>query len=451
MLEDFFEKNEEKIKKDYFSFLRFASIATDPKHEKDTKDCASWLSDYIKDMGFESSLIQTPSFPLVYGHYFVSDKLPTLLIYGHYDVQPVDPLEEWDSKPFEPTEKEGKIYARGAVDNKGQIFYTLNAIRALLDSGKPLGVNIKICIEGEEESGSSGLSSVMQDIKDKIKADYILAPDFGLTGHDKPAITLGARGVVMLEVLFRGSNIDLHSGQLGGIAYNPLRALVTLLAKLWDEKGQIQVPGFYEDVISLTEEELEELDTSFDPIMFEKTFGIKALGGEKDYSPIEANWLRPTLEINGIGGGYFGHGFKTVIPSKAIAKISCRLVPHQDPEKIGLLISEFLHKYNKEGIDIEVNVEKGGFAIRGKGDSLLAKAISKGFEEVFNTPCLKILAGGSVPVLSELVSALNCPVIMMGLGLPSDAVHAPNEHFEWDRFKKGFLVIAKSIQKLGEK
>lgn len=448
-MKKWFLENFDLLLEELFTFLRFKSISADPKCKDEIISCAKWLVNYLEKIGLNSKLLPTSSYPIVYGeNKNLNKEKETILIYGHYDVQPADPLEEWEDDPFEPKIKNKKIYARGALDNKGQVFYTICAIAFYLKKYKVLPVNIKFCLEGEEETSSKGLSETLIKYKDIFKADYLLAVDFNILDENSPALILGARGLSAISVEFVGSNIDFHSGDLGGIAYNPLRAAVDVLSKLHDEKGRVAIDGFYDDVkeipknISLP---------SFDKERYKKEFGIGAFHEEEGYSLVEANWFRPTLEINGIGGGYFSSGFKTVIPKKVICKISARLVPDQDPKKIALLIKEFLQKHTKKGIEVNIDIFEGGYAIRGKSDSALAKALFSAMEDVFNSPCKYIYSGGSVPIIALMKNKLNMEPIMMGMGISSDNMHAPNEHFSLERFKKGFLCIVKALEIFGRK
>jgi acetylornithine deacetylase/succinyl-diaminopimelate desuccinylase-like protein len=449
--QSWYRKNFQNNLQDFFQLLEFPSISADKNYKKEQEACADWLVKYLKKSGIFSKKIKTSSYPLVYGEHLPYKGEKTLLIYGHYDVQPVDPLEEWKSKPFSPKLREGKVYARGAQDNKGQIFYTLLALRYFMEVKKKLPINVKICLEGEEESGSVGLSKSLNSLKKQLKADYLLVVDSGILEKDSPAITVGARGITQMTVELTGSKIDLHSGQHGGIAYNPLRAAVELLAKCWDKDGFIKIPHFYDDVITLSEEEKKEVDFSFDPKGYLDKLGINAVGGEKGYSLAESNWLRPTLEINGIGGGYFGEGLKTVIPAKVVVKVSCRLVPNQKPEKIAKLVKEFLQKHVKSGISLAIKVESGGDPIRVEMKSKLAQACSFAYSEIFQKPCKKIFIGASIPVIAQMAKVLDCDVVLIGLGLIEDQIHAPNENFGLDRLEKGFYIVAKILERLKQK
>jgi len=436
-----FDSHRERIKQDYFQFLRYRSVSADPAYKEEMHACAKWLKEYLSQGGFHAETIPTPGYPLVYAE-DLSAGGKTLLIYGHYDVQPVDPVELWKSDPFEPTERDGQVYARGAVDDKGQIFYAVLAAIATKQIRGKLPINLKFCIEGEEESSSVGLSKALDGLRKKLKADYLLVPDFDQFDRTTPAISLGCRGLVGLEVTLRGSKRDLHSGMYGGVAYNPNRALVELLAQLWDEKGRVQVSGFYDEVVDAKAE-------NFDASSASEEEGILAFGGEKGRSLHETKCLRPTLELNGICGGYAGAGIKTVIPSQAMAKITCRLVPNQDPEKIGREIGAFLKKRATPGMEVTVQIHPGGArAFRSDPSSKLARAISTAAEEVCGKPCKRLLCGGSIPIVPELIAASGAEMVGMGYGLAGDEIHAPNEHFDMQRLEKGFLTVARGMELL---
>jgi acetylornithine deacetylase/succinyl-diaminopimelate desuccinylase-like protein len=437
---------------DYFTFLRFESISTDPKNKEQTKACAHWLEQYIKNIGFKTELWETPLHPIIFASNLDAgpDK-PTLLIYNHYDVQPVDPLTEWDSPPFKPVLRDGEIYARGAQDNKGQCFYVIQALKALLKKNKTLPVNIKLCIEGEEECGSINLSQVLnqKNRQEQLKADYLAVVDMGLPNKHSPAVTLGVRGLVTMEVRLQGSKGDLHSGSHGGIVLNPLHVLVDILSKLRDHTGRITIPGFYNDIIEMDPAQKDKISFDFGESSYQTMFEAHPKGGEKQYSPLERAWNRPTLEINGISGGYGGPGFKTVIPAKALAKLSSRLVPNQNPLKIGQLVEKHLKSLVPQGIQIEVEIYPGvGKAIRANPSSKIVTAFTKSYEELFQKPCKNIFDGGSIPVITQLAEASQSEVILLGFGLPDDQIHAPNEHFGLDRLEKGFIVMARAIELL---
>lgn len=442
-----FETHFSQIKKDYFQFLRFKSISADPQYANEIELAANWVCSYLNQSGLEAEIVQTKGYPLVYAQTKLDPSKPTVLFYGHYDVQPVEPLELWNSDPFEPVEKDGVVFARGAVDDKGQIFYAMVAIRSLLEMESELPVNIKFCIEGEEESSSLGLQKSLNEIKDRLRADYLIVVDHDCFDEKTPAVNLGARGMIALEIELKGSESDLHSGMYGGIAYNPNRALVELLSKLYDENGKVAIEGFYDDVDEPSDQEKKQF-ASRTKDFYKQECKILAFGGEKGKTIQEASLFRPTLEINGIGGGHFGKGFKTVIPAKAIAKISCRLVPHQNPEKIGKMIEKFLKKHCPSEISMKIEIHPGAPAYRASGDTKIAKAVASAAAEVMGRPCQFVLTGGSIPIIATLTSAIGAEVVGMGYCLDTDQIHAPNEHFGLNRFKYGFLTVVGAIKKL---
>lgn len=444
-LRTWYNQREIKIISEYMEFLKIPSISTDPAYAADVQKAASWVAEKLKKTGFEVDCWKTKKHPVVFAEYHVDDQCPTVLIYHHYDVQPIDPIEKWKSPPFEPEEREGQLYARGASDNKGQCFYTLTALEAVLDLCKKINLNIKIFIEGEEECGSEGASQMLQEKGEELKADYVLIVDGGLPAPGMPAITIGLRGMLSLEVKCRNSTIDLHSGLHGGIALNPNRALIQLLAKCWDPNGKVAVPGFYDAVVEPSKKELKEIDQAIDIEHLQKQFGLKAFQGEGSYSLWESNTIRPTLEINGIAGGYAGAGFKTVIPSEAVAKISCRLVLNQDPDQVAKIVTEFLRKEAPKGLDIEITPHHGGRPVRTNPQTTLAQLCSSAYAEVFEKPCQKILCGASIPLVADLAKVTGAEVAILGVGLDSDDIHAPNEHFGLDRLQLGFLCMGKIL------
>jgi acetylornithine deacetylase/succinyl-diaminopimelate desuccinylase-like protein len=344
---------------------------------------------------------------------------------------------------------EGQIYARGAQDNKGQCFYVLQALKYYKTVVGSLPINIKLIIEGEEECGSHGLLEILPQKAKELKADYLAIVDLGIPNIDTPAITLGIRGLVTMDVKVTGSNTDLHSGSHGGLVFNPLHALTSILGKLRDDSGKITIPGFYDSITPISKEEIERLSLTFDDAGYFKEFETVASGGETAYTPLERNWLRPTLEVNGLWGGYTGSGFKTVIPAQAFAKISCRLVPGQDPATIGKLVAKAIESHAPKGIKVEVDIHAGGGpAVRGTPDSRIVQAVAKAYEETFQKPCKYILEGASIPVVSQLAKTCSAETVLLGLGLPGDKIHAPNEHFGVDRLAKGFEIISRTIQHL---
>lgn len=450
-LKEYFANHKDSALKDYFTFLKYQSISSEPTHKDQVLSCADWVSSYLKEMGFHVELWPTKGHPIVFAKYDqAGPDQPTLLIYNHYDVQPVDPLELWKSPPFEPNVRKGQVYARGAQDNKGQCFYVMLALKALFDIYGGLPINIKLCIEGEEECGSAGLSGILMEKSKELTADFLAIVDLGIKSPDKPAITLGLRGIVTMDVEVKGSEIDLHSGSHGGVAFNPIHALVNLLDGLRDASGKITIPGFYDDVLPLSSEEKANISLKFDVEDYQRSFGANPTGGEHEFTPNERIWFRPTLEVNGINGGYTGNGFKTVIPSKASAKISCRLVPNQKPQKIAKLVASYLENHAPGGAKVAVHIHPGGgIAVRADVNSEIVKAFAEAYREIFHTTCDHIYSGGSIPIVTELAEASGAEVVLVGLGLPDDYIHAPNEHFGIDRIEKGYLSIARAIQLLG--
>lgn len=447
------DSNRPRWLKEYQTFLSFPSISADPEFKDSLMKCAHWVVEELKAMGFVVELWATTGHPVIFASYQkAGPEQPTLLIYNHYDVQPVDPLDEWTTPPFEPSLRDGEIYARGAQDNKGQCFYVLQSLRLLIESTGTLPINIKLCIEGEEEMGSAGLSRLLPEKKEDLKADYVAIVDLGLSDPNTPSVTLGIRGFVGFDVEVEGSKTDLHSGCHGGIALNPLHALVQLLGGLRDANGKITIPGFYDQVAEVSKEERASVSFDFDSDVYQQQIGASPEGGETDYSPLERCWIRPTLEINGIHGGYGGKGFKTVIPAKAQAKISCRLVPNQHPGQIGQLVSDYLLNHAPKGVKVNVEVHKGqGHAVRVSPTSRVVKCFAKAFSEVFGSPCKYIFEGGSIPVAAELAETCGGEMILLGLGLTTDQIHAPNEHFGVDRIEKGILIMARAMELLAEK
>lgn len=445
-----FQKNKEKAFKEFFDFLAIPSVSSEPVHKKDILKGAEWVKKYLEQLGFKTEVWETPVHPVIFGSW---DKAgpdqPTLLIYNHYDVQPVDPLNLWETPPFQPTVRDGEVYARGAQDNKGQCFYVLQALKTLLETTGKLPINVKLIIEGEEECGSVGLESVLKTKQKELKADHLAIVDLGIPSMNDPTLTLGIRGITTMDVTLTGSNTDMHSGFHGGIAFNPIHALVELLGKLRDANGKIMIPHYYDDVLPLLPEDRKDLAMDFDEAKYFKEFGAKANGGESNLTPNERAWIRPTVEINGIWGGYTGDGFKTVIPAQAHAKVSLRLVAGQDPKKAVKMVTEFLKANVRDGMKVDVHVHPGGGpAVRVKPSSKLVQAFAKAYAEVFGKACKFIYGGGSIPIVTALAEASGSDVVMLGLGLASDKIHAPNEHFGLKRIEMGVPIIAGALQNL---
>ncbi len=451
-LKKWYEEHKEEIQNDFCTFLRHQSVGADPSFNNEMKDTVQWLTGYLEKIGVNTEVWETPGHPVIYGEVLnAGPSRPTVMVYGHYDVQPVDPLHLWITPPFEPTVRDNHVYARGAMDNKGQCFYSITAVRAFLALSKKLNVNIKFFIEGEEECGSTNTPAVFcEKYAEKLKADHLMIVDAGMQGKDQPGVTLGLRGLISMSIRCRNASQDLHSGVHGGIVYNPLRALIQALGKMWNDKGSVAIPGFYDGIKNFTEEELKSIDMRFDPKRHEEDFGIKVFHKEEGYSQIESNWLRPSLEVNGINGGYAGEGFKTVMPAVVDAKVSCRLVQGQDPDRIRYLIENFLRSELPEGMLLEIDHDRGGESVYCSADRPINQIAKKAYEEVFENPCNFILCGATVPIVTELQKATQADVAILGVGLDDDNIHAPNERFGLDRFEKGFLTMGRIFSLLGQ-
>ncbi|MCF7902105.1 MAG: dipeptidase [Candidatus Marinimicrobia bacterium] len=432
--------------------LRIPSISSDPEHKPDMAKMADLLSGKLTGLGFENvQTIPTPGHPAVYGEWLHQPGKPTLLIYGHYDVQPVDPVELWTSPPFEPDIRGEKLYARGAVDDKGQVYMHLAAISAWLKSEKKLPLNVKFILEGEEEVGSEHFEELVVAHTERLSADYVLISDTPMLQKGLPGITYGLRGLAYLQIDVRGSNADLHSGSFGGIVVNPLNALTKMLVALKDDSGHITIPGFYDDVVEISAEEHTNLARlPFDEAAFAQSIGAPTLSGEAGFSRLEQLWARPTLDINGIWGGYQGPGAKTVIPAEAYAKLSCRLVPNQDWRKISDQISAHLKSIAPESVDVTVTAMHGGRGYLTGIDSPAIQAVKSALAEGFATEAVLIREGGSIPIVPMLSETLNAEVLLVGFGLPDQNAHAPDENLDLENFHKGIRSLVILYQKLSE-
>jgi acetylornithine deacetylase/succinyl-diaminopimelate desuccinylase-like protein len=450
---NWFSTAEKELEARYFEFLRYPSISADHAFRPELQACANWVKTQLLQAGFSVELWNENDAPIVFASYDKAgpDK-PTLLIYNHYDVQPVDPIDLWESKPFEPKRRDNLVIARGAQDNKGQCFYVLSALCQTLAKTKSLPINIKLCIEGEEESGSAGLSHLLNEKASKLQSDYLLIVDVGMPNPMTPAITLGTRGLCSCTVEVESSFTDLHSGMHGGVVYNPLHALVEIMASLRDANGHIAVPGFYDAVAAPSAKELSAITFHFDEKEFEEEHGCRPTGGEKGFAPLERAWLRPTIEMNGLTGGYGGPGSKTVIPARAQAKLSCRLVPNQDPKIISEQLKRYIEAKAPAGVKVRCIIHEGiGKPVRTSPHSPLIQALSESTKAVYNTLPQFILEGASIPIVSELQAVSQAQVAFFGLGLASDKIHAPNECFSWDRIENGFLIICDLLARLADK
>ncbi len=420
-------------------YLRIPSVSTSESHKNDMVICAKFVSDKLKNAGMKKvKIIKTERHPLVYAEWMGAPGKPTILIYGHFDVQPVDPIELWDTKPFEPTIRNGKIFARGADDNKGQNFVHIKAVEAVMKLQKKLPVNVKFIIEGEEEVGSESISKFLKENKKLLACDAVLISDTSLYGRGIPTINYGLRGLSYFEIEITGPDRDLHSGSFGGAVANPINELAKLISKLHDKNGKVTIPNFYQDVQKLSEKEKENFkELKFSDSKFAKEYKIKELQGEKGFSTLERLWVRPTLDCNGIYGGYTEEGAKTVLPSKATAKISMRLVPNQELKKVEKEFAKYVKSLAPKSVKIKVTNMHGGLPLVIPLDGKAMKAAAVATSKAFGKKTVFTREGGSIPIVVEFMQQLKAPAILMGLGLDSDNIHSPNEHFDLSSFEKG--------------
>ncbi|MGQ9797989.1 MAG: dipeptidase [Ignavibacterium sp.] len=441
---DFIDSNYERYLDELKEFLRIPSISTLSEHSKDMQRAAEFVAEKLKQAGMNKvEIFQTEGHPLVYAEWLGAPGKPTVLVYGHYDVQPVDPIELWETPPFEPTIKGDNIFARGATDDKGQMFVHIKSVEAYFKTYGSLPLNVKFIIEGEEEIGSSNLNSFLKNNVELLKADAVLISDTSLYDVGVPTITYGLRGLVYMEVEVVGPNRDLHSGTYGGAVPNPINILAEMIAKLKDKDGKITITGFYKDVLKLTKEERHNFKAlKFSEKEFAKSIGIKKSVGEKGYSVLERIWARPTLDCNGIVGGFTGQGAKTVIPSKASAKISMRLVPNQDPKKIEKLFTKYIKQIAPDYVKVNVKSLHGGYPVLAPLDHKATKAAARAMSKAFGKKTIFMREGGSIPIVVDFANYLKACPVLMGLGLDSENLHSPNEHFNLNHFKLGIKSSA---------
>lgn len=422
--------------------MRIPSISARSEHKADMATCAEAVRQHLLQAGLDKAEVyETAGHPVVYGEKMIDSSKPTVLVYGHYDVQPADPLELWHSAPFEPVIKDGKIFARGACDDKGQFFMHVKALETLTATNS-LPVNIKFIIEGEEEIGSPELANFLRVHKNMLTADVVLISDTAMISMDSPSIDVGVRGLTYIEVEVTGPNRDLHSGVYGGAVANPITILAQMIASLHDENNHITIPGFYDDVVESTPEERAEMAKApYDEEEYKRDLGVQELWGEKGYSTNERTGIRPTLEVNGIWGGYTGEGAKTVLPSKAFAKISCRLVPNQKSDRMEKLLIGHLLKIAPPYVTVKATPHHGGDPYLTPMDSIEYKAAAKAIDTSFGKAPIPVRGGGSIPITALFESVLGCKTVFMGFGLDSDNLHSPNEKYDIFNFYKGIETI----------
>lgn len=445
---NYIQENKQRYVDELFELLRIASISADPAYNQDVLDCADKVAEHLRNAGADNvEVCETEGYPIVFGEKIINTDLPTVLVYGHYDVQPPDPLDLWEKPPFEPYIKateihpDGAIFARGSGDDKGQFFMHIKAFEAMMKANS-LPCNVKFLIEGEEEVGSKSLEGFVKQNTDKLSCDCILISDTSLYSMDQPTVTTGLRGLSYVEVEVEGPSRDLHSGLYGGAVPNPIHVLSRMIAQLIDEDGKITVDGFYDNVLVVSDEERAEMNKLKDnPEEFKKSIGLEGVEGEKGYTTLERTSIRPTLDCNGIWGGYTGEGAKTVIPSKAFAKISMRLVPYQTPDEITEKFKNYFEKIAPDNVRVTVKPHHGGMPYVLPSDTKEYLAAKKAMETAFGKEVLPFRSGGSIPITAMFEEVLNAKSVLMGFGLSSDAIHSPNEHYGLSNFYKGIESI----------
>lgn len=440
--EQYIENNQDKFLNELFDLLRIPSISADSAYAADVQRCAEYTAMRLKEAGADNvTLEQTAGNPIVYGDKIIDPNKPTILVYGHYDVQPSVPDELWNTPPFEPTIKDGNIYARGACDDKGQFYMHLKAFETMMQTDT-LHCNVKFMIEGEEEIGSTNLGIYVKEYKEKLAADVVLISDTGMIANDVPSIDTGLRGLSYVEVEVTGPKIDLHSGTFGGAVANPINVLCSMISSLHDENRHIMIPGFYDKVDVVSDADREAMSkTPFSLDEFKNELAVDDVMGESGYSTIERTGIRPTLDVNGIWGGYTGEGAKTVLPSKAYAKISMRLVPSQTSQEITQLFQDHFEKIAPKSVKVKVTPHHGGEAAVTPTDSPAYKAASRAMEKTFGKEPVPTRGGGSIPIVALFEEVLGLKTVLLGFGLDSDAIHSPNEKYGLFNFYKGIETI----------
>lgn len=449
----FARDNQPRFLEELKAFLRIPSISTLPDHAGDVRKAANFLADELKRIGLENvKLIETAGHPLVYADWLHAEGKPTVLCYGHYDVQPPDPLDEWLTPPFEPTERNSNLYARGAVDDKGQLWMHVKALEALFQAnGGKLPVNVRVLCEGEEEVGGEGIAEYVQHHPAELKADVALVSDTEMFAPELPTLCVGLRGMIYTEIEVRGAKSDLHSGMYGGAAPNPFVALAQIISKLKDEDGRILIPGFYDDLQKPTEDELAAWKSlPFDEEHYRQTeVGSPVLVGESGYSVLERTWARPTVDVHGIPGGFTGAGAKTVIPAKATAKVSMRLVPNMTSAKAYEQYAAYIQQIAPKGVTVETRLIHSGEPVVVSTDNPYIQKAVNAMQQVWNRETVFVRGGGSIPIVGEFERNLKLPVILMGFGLPDDGLHAPNEKFHIPNFYRGIESIVAFLENCG--
>jgi acetylornithine deacetylase/succinyl-diaminopimelate desuccinylase-like protein len=443
-LDAFFDSNKARIREELYEFLRIPSVSARSEHDGDTARAAAWLADSMRAVGLDTTVNETPGHPIVIGRYrSASADAPTILIYGHYDVQPAEPLDLWTSPPFQPAVRDGRIYARGSVDDKGQLFLHVKAIEAHLKTRGALPVNVILLAEGEEEVGSENLPVFVEKNASALKCDAVVISDSAMFAQGQPSVLSSLRGLAYFQIDVTGPSGDLHSGSYGGAVMNPATALARIIASFHDANGHIMIDGFYDRVRQWSESERAQIRSlPFNEAEFLKEVGASALFGEKEYSTLERVWTRPTCEVNGLLSGYTGEGAKTVLPAKAMAKVSCRLVPDQTPEEIGRLMQAHVKKVTPPGVQVSVTQLHGGRPWKAELNGAIYDAARSALRKAFGKEPVITGEGGSIPVVGDFTRVLGAPVLLMGFGLPGENAHAPDEWMSEENFEKGMRAAA---------
>lgn len=451
-LAEYLDKNDAKSLEELKELIRIPSVSADSKFKGDVKRACEYVADKLKSAGLSVEIVNmSAGHPIIFAEWMKAPGAPTVLIYGHYDVQPPDPLDLWESGPFDPVEKNGDLVARGSTDDKGQMYTHVKALEALLKVNGKLPVNVKVLIEGEEECGSKALNEFLDKHSDKLKCDVAIISDTSMYDYDMPAVTYGLKGIAYYELLVQGPIRDLHSGSFGGAVQNPCNALANVIAAIKDADGRVQLPGFYDDVKPLSQQERDEFASlGFDEKRFASEQGVKAVFGEKGFTTLERKWARPTFDVNGMWGGYQGEGAKTVLPAKAGAKFSFRLVPNQEPKKITKALETFLQHHMPPGVTYELISHHGAPGVVVPLDSPYMAAASTALEAVYGKKPVFIREGGSIPVVTDFKVRLGVDTLLMGYGLPDDKPHSPNEKFRIADYFKGIRVNCRLLEEIAK-
>ena len=449
---DFINTSHDRYLEELTQYIAIPSVSALPEHAADMRRCAEWTAEQLKTIGLQNvRVIDTPGHPVVYGDWLNAPGAPTVLFYGHYDVQPVDPVDQWISPPFEATVRDNELFARGATDDKGQLFVHVKALEAHLSQTGTLPINARVIFEGEEENGSPNLDRFIRDHKDELACDVVVISDSAMFEKGVPSICYGLRGLAYFQIDLRGTTTDLHSGSFGGAVANPAFVHAQMLSQMKDRGGHVKIPGFYDDVRALTDREREEFKRlPFNEKQYRKSLGAPKLHGETGYSTLERTWARPTFEVNGVLGGFTGEGSKTVIPATAMAKVSMRLVPNQDPDRIAALFEEYVKKVAPKSVTLTVTRMHGGKPWMTELDNTYVRAAARAIELGFNRSPVYTREGGSIPVVATFQSELNAPTVLFGIGLPDENAHAPNEKLDLGNFYNGIIAAAYLYEEIGK-